>query len=721
MTTTYSQRQIMLCLAYLAYTDEFLPNSEGLDAQIKIDLTAGLSSQSQLLPVAGNWNIVWGPVTYTVPGAIGQDNMMYVAQLGGGGSPAQYAVAVRGTAGKVLLDWLMEDFDILQMVPWSGASNANISESTSIGLTALLAMQDPNAGTLVDFLSKVMSASGAPQAGVCVTGHSLGATLASTLALYLRDCQQLWDPNGLATVTTINFAGPTAGDAGFAAWFDSQFAYTESALPYWVSPPFSDASTLSYADCVRSSLDIAPRVWNATSLQTIPKIYEGHLLDDIYPPIGTTEILGLVVKGTQANAYTQIQSNQGVLTGTFIHRNHLPRGDAFFQEAEYQHHSSYPILLGVPELADFTPPSLRADRSRSERCNQIRAIVHKYFAPLIDTAGKPSADKAPGGIAAVFFDGARYFFPYGKIDADASAPTRDTVFGLGSVTKVFTTSILGQSSALFDQWVSSYAPAPFQLSPSEQPVTFSQLATFTGGIYPSDPPKADSGDQAGFVRFINACAPESLPSPDQYSNSSIGFLGQVLISATYPSGYGGADVTQAWYSTNLFAPLAMNYTTTAPARTDSAHPLSCAYRFDASTQTYQITDYLGWCAWGTAGRTFSTAHDMLNFVMANVGVAEIEGQPVPEMILEGLVQALAPRFEMPAGNGNQQAFAWVVQQQDPSTQSSMRFKDGGLPGVSSAVLVNPERQFGVVLLTNMAHVHAVKAGQEIMGALLPLS
>jgi CubicO group peptidase (beta-lactamase class C family) len=719
-TTTYSQRQIMLCLAYLAYTDQQLPNSEGLDAQIKIDLSAGLSSQSPLLPVAGNWTIVWGPVTYTVPGAISQDNMMYVAQLSGGGSPAQYAVAVRGTAGQVLLDWLLEDFDILQMVPWSGADDANISESTSIGLAALLAMQDPAAGTLLDFLSTVMSASGAPQAGICFTGHSLGSALASTLALYIRDCQQSWDPNGLATVTTINFAGPSAGDAGFAAYFDSQFAYTENALPYWVSPAFSNASTLSYADCVRNSLDIAPCAWNASSLQSIPKIYEGHVLEDILPPLGTTEIVGCIVKVTQANAYTQIQSDQVLLNGTFIDANKLQTGEAFFQEAEYQHHDSYPNLLDVPELLAYTPIALRADRSGSALVNQIRAIVNKYFAPLIDTTGNPSADKAPGGIAAVYLGEERFFFPYGKIDEAGRAPTRDTVFGLGSITKVFTTSILGQSSALFDLPVSDYAPAPFQLSSSEQQVTFSQLATFTGGINPSYPPKADARDQAGFVRFINACAPESLPSPDQYSNTSIGFLGQVLISATYPTGYDKADVTQKWYASNLFAPLSMNYTTTAPARKDSAHPLSRAFQYDASTQTYNTTPYEGWCPWGTAGRTFSTAHDMLNFVMANVGVTEIEGQTVPTKILDGMVQALIPRFEMPSGNGSQ-AFAWVVQPQDRKTKSSTRFKNGGLTGVSSVVLVNPERKFGLVLLTNMMDVSPTAAGQKIMAALMPLS
>ncbi|MGH2396905.1 MAG: lipase family protein, partial [bacterium] len=322
MTTTYTQRQIMLSFAYVAYTDELLPGIPSPDAQIKTDIEAALSATATtpIPPVAGQWSIVWGPISYTVPGSYYQDNLMYVVKLNGNGSPAEYAVAVRGTNGKVLLDWLLEDLDIIQMMPWplgssESATVGKISESTSIAVTILLNMVDAATGlTLLQFLTNEMSNLTVPLAGICFTGHSLGATLSSTLALYVRENQSIWDPRSKAIVTAINFAGPTAGDQNFANYFNQRFAYTgTSRLTYWQPP----SPLASYADCVRTSLDVAPRVWNATSMGTIEDIYLGHLLDDIYAPLGTSEIIGYIKDATSANQFTQIQATQPVVPGTF--------------------------------------------------------------------------------------------------------------------------------------------------------------------------------------------------------------------------------------------------------------------------------------------------------------------------------------------------------------------------------------------------------------------
>lgn len=368
----YTQRQIMLSLAYLAYTDQsLLTGSPTLDAQIKADLESALSADAAtpIPPVAGQWSVVWGPVSYTVPGALYQDNMMYVARLNQDPSdagPPQYAIAVRGTNGTVLLDWMMEDFDVIQTLPWPlGATGSGvvgqISESTSIGLTVLLSMQDGETGqTLLQYLTEKIHHAGSKTVSVCCTGHSLGAALSSTLALYLRDNQSTWDPASNAIVTTINFAGPTAGDADFAAYFDQQFSYTgTSPLSFWESPT---SSPNSYADCVRTSLDIIPNLWNAASMQTIPDIYLKQGIHDIFPPYYpvavVSDIISYIVSATQSNAYTQTQASQQVLQGILLDKIDLPPGlssNAWVAEAEYQHHCSYPQVLDVPSLLTVFP------------------------------------------------------------------------------------------------------------------------------------------------------------------------------------------------------------------------------------------------------------------------------------------------------------------------------------------------------------------------------
>jgi hypothetical protein len=406
---SYSQRQVMLSFAYAAYIDNLLTGASTptLDAQIKTDLQNALSATANpvIPPVAGNWNVVWGPVTYTVPGSLYQDNMMYAVQLAdpGTGAPPQYAVAVRGTNGTVLLDWLVDDLDIVQTMPWPlGASAAdavgNVSESASIGLTALVGMTDGVTGqTLQQFLASAIAAAGeataATPASVCVTGHSLGGALAPALALYLRDNQSAWDPDGVCIVTTVSFAGPTAGDQAFATYFDQQFAYTgTSPLPFWMP---ADPSSPSYADCVRTSLDVAPLAWNVADMGTIEDIYTGHGLHDILAPLGTKEIVDAIVGATSANGYTQVQASQAPLPGTFVHAsdlppNHLPTSwpnlRAWAGEADYQHHVSYPTVLDVTSLLQLLSPAQSGSSPSLLSARQIAARVPIATAPATQPA-----------------------------------------------------------------------------------------------------------------------------------------------------------------------------------------------------------------------------------------------------------------------------------------------------------------------------------------------
>lgn len=350
--TTYTQRQTMLCLAYLAYTGQSLPPSHTLDAQVKAALTVNLSDQAAtpLPPVAGAWDIVWGPVCYSLPLAKTQDNMMYVARLKGCTGPQQYAVAVRGTDPDAMLDWLVEDLLVSKTASWLGVEGARTSLSSRISLDILLALSDPDSGqSLLEFLTSTMSGQAAAPANVCCTGHSLGATLAQVLALWLREQQSRWDPNALATVTTINFAGPTAGNAAFAAHFDQQFSCTTPALPFWVSPPLPGAGAVCYADCVRTPLDIAPLAWNATTLAQIPTLYASQQ-PPVVPPLGTTEAVNKVIDATQAIGYTQTQAGQPALPGRFSPEKGWM---AFADEAEYQHHDAYPVALDVPALLQW--------------------------------------------------------------------------------------------------------------------------------------------------------------------------------------------------------------------------------------------------------------------------------------------------------------------------------------------------------------------------------
>jgi len=345
MASYTTQQQIALCFAYLAYTDELLTTgTPTLDAQIASDLNTALGSSSPITPIAGNWSLAWGPVSYTVPGALYQDNMMYVVQLTGA-TPPQYFVAVRGTNGAAELDWLLEDFDVLQQMPWPiGATGSDVvgqvSESTSIGMTVLLGMQDPATGdTLQQFLAnqiaQLPSTTTSGSVPIVFTGHSLGAALASTLALSMLESQSSWDPNSYSAVSAITFAGPTAGNADFASYSDTTFGNSAGSVQR-----------------ITTSQDIIPLFWNSTTMGQVTDIYTGHGIHDIHSPT-VAAVMPTIISLVKSLGYTQIEASQAALSAPFIYQSNLPAGlnsDAYLAEAEYQHLYSYPCVLSVPSL-----------------------------------------------------------------------------------------------------------------------------------------------------------------------------------------------------------------------------------------------------------------------------------------------------------------------------------------------------------------------------------
>jgi Lipase (class 3) len=348
-------RQIMVSLAYLTYCGELI-TTPSPEATILGFIKAAIPQIPPLLAdgLAG-WSIVWGPATYTTPGALYQDNMMFVAQ--NIADPSQLVVAVRGTNGTADLDWLTEDFDVRQMMPWPPGSavtnpvGAMISESTSIDLQIVLSLTSAltGAGTLLEFLQSQAST----PLNVCVTGHSLGGCLSTTLALYLKENQKSWDASGQSIVSAISFAGPTAGNQAFATHSDSMF----SGGPY---PPGWDTSLHCTCDAVRCSLDIAPLVWDSNNVSVntpnLITLYGSNIeFHGLEWDLIHSHVVTLLTNLLAQQGYRQIEATEAPLPGTFNGQGtdsiSLPTLlEAYVTQALWQHVNSYPTLLGVLEL-----------------------------------------------------------------------------------------------------------------------------------------------------------------------------------------------------------------------------------------------------------------------------------------------------------------------------------------------------------------------------------
>ncbi len=177
-----------------------------------------------------------------------------------------------------------------------------------------------------------------------VTGHSLGGALAPTLALWLADTKPSWDPGGRARIAVYPLAGPTAGNAAFAAYSDSRIS----------------AATVR----VHNPLDVVPLAWNAGTLGTIPGLYEpltrpGKALRDL------VEAGRLLVAHKH---YTQIRPEAPPLPAALN-----AAAPDFLQQVGWQHTCGYRCALDLVE-PDFLPVTLDCETAPPNPCPVCPAL-----------------------------------------------------------------------------------------------------------------------------------------------------------------------------------------------------------------------------------------------------------------------------------------------------------------------------------------------------------
>jgi hypothetical protein len=185
--------------------------------------------------------------------------------------------------------------------------------------------------TLIAFFSAAVAAADGAPVRITVTGHSKGGALASTLALWLADTQGdsasepavAWDPQRRAIIRCVAFAGPTAGNAAFAAHSDHVIG----------------------DDCRRvvNPLDVAPCAWDVATLRTIPTLYRDAL------PTGLVgDLVGEIAAEGERLRYAHVGRR---VTQIMTHEDPLYRN--FFVQAGHQHLAVYLQAFGLGgEFAD---------------------------------------------------------------------------------------------------------------------------------------------------------------------------------------------------------------------------------------------------------------------------------------------------------------------------------------------------------------------------------
>jgi CubicO group peptidase (beta-lactamase class C family) len=294
----------------------------------------------------------------------------------------------------------------------------------------------------------------------------------------------------------------------------------------------------------------------------------------------------------------------------------------------------------------------------------------------------------------------RWVVGYGRLGAtDERVPDGDTVFEIGSITKVFTGTLLAQAvlngEVQLDDPISMYLPEGV-LAPEYEgrPITLLDLATHTSGLpglpsnfHPEDPsnPYADyTLDQ--MYDFLSGYRLTRAPgSTFEYSNYGFGLLGDLLVRRA-----GQADY-EALLLERIARPLGVDSTRielTPEMLSNLATPHSS---YSVATSLWDNPTLPG------AGAIQSTANDMLTFLAANMGLTETELQPALQM---------ANRLQRVTDGTNRMGLGWGL--------AGIHAHTGGTGGFSSYLGWDPQRQIGVVVLANAATVGVEGVGIQLI-------
>jgi D-alanyl-D-alanine-carboxypeptidase/D-alanyl-D-alanine-endopeptidase len=330
------------------------------------------------------------------------------------------------------------------------------------------------------------------------------------------------------------------------------------------------------------------------------------------------------------------------------------------------------------------------------------AAIRKILVDRID-----SRKASVGIVVGVIEPSGRRIVSYGNFaKGDQRTVGGDTVFEIGSVTKVFTALLLADmvargEVALTDP-VSKYLPAEVKVPK----ITLEQLATHTSGLprLPSNlAPKDGNNPYADYTvaqlyEFLATVppAPEA-GAPYDYSNLGAGLLGHALARRA------GTDY-ETLVRTRILEPLGMKSTSIT---------LSAAMKERlASGHDAEMKPAANWDlpTLAGAGALRSTANDMLTFLGAMLGLTKSP--------LAGPIAAmLAPR--RPIGmEGHAIALGWHIYK---AGDRELVWHNGGTGGYRTFTGFDPKSRSGVVVLSNASTGEGVDdIGRHLLAPSLPL-
>jgi len=318
-----------------------------------------------------------------------------------------------------------------------------------------------------------------------------------------------------------------------------------------------------------------------------------------------------------------------------------------------------------------------------------------------------------GIVVGVIGSEGRRVIAYGRLEKGDSRPLNgDTIFEIGSVTKVFTSLLLAdmvqRGEVALDDPVAKYLPPGVKMPERNgRSITLVDLSTHTSGLprlpanlNPKDPnnPYADYSVEQLYQFLSGYQLTRDIGSKYEYSNLGGGLLGHVLARRA------GTDY-EALVKSRICDPLGMNSTriTLTPemrARLAVGHNQALD-----SVENWDTPSLAG------AGALRSTADDLLTFLAANLGYTKSPLAPA----MAAMLRVRRPTDE----SGLEIALGWHI---FTTNGKEIIWHNGGTGGYRSFVAYDPKARTGVVALSNaFTGVGVDDIGRHLLDPNVPLA
>ena len=298
------------------------------------------------------------------------------------------------------------------------------------------------------------------------------------------------------------------------------------------------------------------------------------------------------------------------------------------------------------------------------------------------------ARRGTGAVVGVLTPAGRSFITYGRVSAQGATPNAETLFEIGSITKVFSGLLLAdmveRREVALDDPVRKYLPESVKMpSRNGREITLADLTTHTSGLpripsnmNPSDleNPYAKYGP-AELYAFLSSYTLTRDPGAWEYSNLGVGLLGHALARR---AGMSYEELLRR----RVLDPLGMKSTTITLTAEHRAHMAT------AHDENIKPVSWWDFDAVAGAGAIRSTASDMLTFAAAAMGAE------TPLKAAFARMTALRRPGQAP---GMEQAAGWLVLK---PMGSEIWIHDGGTHGFRSSLMVDAVNQRAAVVWIN---------------------